>query len=647
MTLDLATLAALLVALYGAGKRLLRAIPFADGAEEAIAALGLGLGLFAYVTLALGEVGALSASALWAGIAIAFAFGRREAVSGLARGVRAIGAFVRAAPLLARLGVVLGLGLLAVECLLAMAPAFGGDQTKYQLVYPRLFADAGGFVPTPWSFWGYMQYLVNMLFTAAFVLRGDVLARLVNVAFGVLATGSVYVLGRRTFGRSVGAWAAALFFFMPFTATLMIRAWVEFALTLYVVMAAVAVLAWRTSGARSWLALAAVMGGFAAGTKLMGVLAPALLGVVVLATAWVRGGVAAALRATVGFGLVAMVVASPCYLRNAAATGNPIFPFGYGVFGGRNWSAEAARGLDAYYAAYRQTHAEKRGGGAYGSWRDALRFPWDATMAPYAFENVGRFAYDMGPFLLAFVPAAILLRRDPRVWILAGVALTYGAIVVFGMWAHPRYVHPALSLLLVVAVQALLTVGEAGTVARRAVVGVLAMTVLWQGVTALRVVAPLAPDSFRVATGRLSEDAFLRRYERRYPLWDLVNREVPKDGNVLILAMIPHPYHLRRTFTLASPLEQGAIDYRRIATVDDLAAALAPYGVTHVVREPEEEKAAANPVGERVTRLWDELLAESEKVVDGPDGAVYRLPARLRPVVANHERASTSAASGS
>ena len=65
--------------------------------------------------------------------------------------------------------------------------------------------------------------------------------------------------------------------------------------------------------------------------------------------------------------------------------------------------------------------------------------------------------------------------------------------------------------------------------------------------------------------------------------------------------MIPHPYHVLRPFTLASPLEQGAIDYRQLATVDDLTAALAPLGVTHVVREPEEEKAAANPIGERVT----------------------------------------------
>ena len=640
--IDAAILIALLIVLYGAGRRALRAVPFADGLEEGVFATALGFGLLAYATLALGELGLLRRAALVAVLAIAGWFGRAEAASGLARGARAIGRWARSAAVWERAAVVLAIGLLAVECLLVLAPAFGGDQTKYQLVYPKLFADAGAFVPTPWSFWGYMQYLVNMLFAAAFVLRGDVLARLVNVAFGVLATFGVFALGRRCFGRTVGVWSALLFFTMPFTATLMVRAWVEFALTLYVALAVVAVLAWRETGVRSWLALGAMMGGLAAGTKLMGVLAPALLGVVILATGAARGGFAAALRATVGFGVVAMLVASPCYLRNAAATGNPIFPFGYGIFGGRNWSAEAARGLDDYYAAYRETHMQKRGARAYGSWRDALRFPWDATMTPYAFENVGRFAYDVGPFVLAFVPGVVLLWRDRRAWILVGLGLAYSATVVLGMWAHPRYIHPTLPLFLIVGVQALWTVAGLGAAARAGVFTVLALTAALQAATSLRIVAPLVPDSVRFATGRLSEDAFLRRYERRYPLWDLVNREVPTTGNVLILAMIPHPYHVTRPFTLASPLEQGAIDYRHLQTVDEFAAALAPYGVTHVVREPEDEKAAANPIGDRVTRLWDELIARAEKVGESPSGALYR----LRPVEVGAGRA-VRAASGS
>ena len=59
--------------------------------------------------------------------------------------------------------------------------------------------------------------------------------------------------------------------------------------------------------------------------------------------------------------------------------------------------------------------------------------------------------------------------------------------------------------------------------------------------------------------------------------------------------------------------------------------------------EPEEEKAASNPVGEHVTQLWDELIAGAEKVGETSTGALYR----LRPMVAGEGRAVVHPASGS
>ena len=67
-----------------------------------------------------------------------------------------------------------------------------------------------------------------------------------------------------------------------------------------------------------------------------------------------------------------------------------------------------------------------------------------------------------------------------------------------------------------------------------------------------------------------------------------------------------------------------------------------PFGVTHVVREPEDEKAAANPIGDKVTEgLWAGLLARSEKVAETTTGALYR----VTPVVAG--KGPAAPASGS
>ena len=636
--LDLGTLVLLLLAAFGVGRRLVTAVPFEWALEEALFAIGLGLGLLAYATLALAEAGLLGRPALIALLGLAVAFGWREIIAGVARGARGMHRWWDAPTSRSEgAAIVLGIVVVAVEVVMVFAPPVGGDQTKYQLVYPRLWAEAHRVVATPWSFWGSLQYLMNLLFAAAFVLRGDVLARLLNDAYGVLLTLAIFALGRRAFSRQTGTWAALLFLTMPLTASLMIRAWVEFALTLYVVLAVMALMAWLRSASRPWLALAAVMAGLAAGTKLIGLLVPALLGVVIAAHVLRRDGLRAirpALGTMIGFGLVAGLVASPCFLRNAVETGNPIYPFGYGVFGGRNWSADAARGLDAYYAAYREAQAAKRGAHAYQRWWQALRFPWDLTMAPHSFEETGRSAYDVGPFLLAFVPGLLLLRRTPQAWLLAGIAFAYAAVIVFGVWAHPRYVHPTLALLLVVAVEACARVRTYGPRAARAVTALLAATVLLQIALSLRVVAPLWPDSARAAFGRMTPDAFLRRNERHYALASLVHAEVPPDGNVLVLGMIPHPYYyVGRPFTLASPLEQGAIDYRRMQTLDDFLTAVRRFGITHVVREVEPDRRAVNPVGDHVLQLWDALLARADKLGEEEGGALYRLP----PAVAHAE----------
>ncbi len=98
----------------------MRAVPFAHGVEEALFALGLGFGLFAYVTLALGEAGAAprrpcsgsrSPPRRW--------LGRREIVSGLARAARGVRRFVAAGSNVRADGRRRSVSsLLAVECLL-------------------------------------------------------------------------------------------------------------------------------------------------------------------------------------------------------------------------------------------------------------------------------------------------------------------------------------------------------------------------------------------------------------------------------------------------------------------------------------------------------------------------------------------------
>src|SRR5581483_7219934 len=514
-----------LIAAAAAGLVVLRvidAMPAAEG-DRLLVGVAVGLGVAGAVGLGLAAIGWLRTAPIAALGALALALGRRDLVVALdgvdLRGLK------RAWPL-----VLVATIVLVAEVPTMIAPPVGGDQTKYQLAFPRLYASHGGLVDTPWSFWGQMQFCLNFVFAIGYAVRGEILARFLNGATGVLAAVALAQLVRRHLSPRAGAAAGVLFFTLPITWSLMTRAGSDLGMVLYAALATSALLEWAGEGTNADLRRAALMAGLAAGTKVMGLLVPALVGaavviVLVLRAVPLRRGAIAA----ISFGVLVLAAASPWYLRNVHDTGNPIYPFGYGVFGGRNWSGAASEYLADYYKQYQTTQAVHREGTAYAG-LDILRFPWDLTMHPDSFENGARQAMDVSPFVLAFAPALLVLRRRrAAVLATAGIGLGYAGIIAGGAWAHPRYVLPGVALVLAASVPA------ARTLLRpRAFVALLALTVAGNVALTSRLLRPMWPDQVRVAVGRLAPVDFLRRYSPRFAFWERANPAVGDDGLVLV-----------------------------------------------------------------------------------------------------------------
>src|SRR5262249_56001056 len=122
---------------------------------------------------------------------------------------------------------------------------------------------------------------------------------------------------------------------------------------------------------------------------------------------------------------------------NGGDPGKPLYPFGFGMFGGRHWSAAAAAYLSDYYQQYQGTWAARREGGVYVGAAVAW-FPWDLTMTPGSFEKGSRQALDVSPFVLAFAPAVLLVRRRRNAALaIAALGLVDVAIIAGGARAHP------------------------------------------------------------------------------------------------------------------------------------------------------------------------------------------------------------------
>jgi hypothetical protein len=334
-----------------------------------------------------------------------------------------------------------------------------------------------------------------------------------------------------------------------------------------------------------------------------------------------------AVGAALLYGVVALAILSPWYVRNAIETGDPLHPFGNAVFHGRNWSPEAAAYLDTYYDQYRTREAGERGGKPYRGLEVAW-FPWDLTMHPESFENGKRQGQDVSPFLLAFLPALWLVRRQrAAALVIAAVGVAYGGIIAVGAWAHPRYVLPGTALVLAAS-----AAGAQALLGRRALVGVVLLTVAGNVALTTRLLRPMWPDQVRVAAGRLSPRTFLDRYSDRAAFWHEANRAVPPTGRVAVLEKIAHPYYIDRPFVLLSYLEQGLVDFRVTSTPDAVLARLRALGTTHVAVDVKGLDAAADPFEQAVTALWRDVVDGLGAPVLTTGGyALYAMPAAGAP----------------
>ena len=250
--------------------------------------------------------------------------------------------------------------------------AFDYDAAAYHLAAPRYWLETGNIRPAPTMVHTEWPMGAEMLYTLMLPIGGFSACKLLAGAFALLSAAAVFVLGRRWMNWQAGLFAAALYVALMQRAAEINTIKVESAWAFAATLAALALLAWyrtqETSGRKRWLLLAAIFAGWCCCIKLNGLLTLFALACAAAslstpdgrtpgdadardedgrAAAW-RSGLAAFCAVVV----VGIACAAPWYVRSWIHIGNPVFPFGYGLLGGRGWNARAAANLAEYLHTY-------------------------------------------------------------------------------------------------------------------------------------------------------------------------------------------------------------------------------------------------------------------------------------------------------
>lgn len=225
---------------------------------------------------------------------------------------------------------------------------FGYDVLEYHLQLPREYLESGRVDYTPHNVYGSFPANAEMLYLLSMIIHGDpyrgaATAKIINAMLAILCVFAAYVAGREMSPRA-GIATGVITAGVGWLTYLSGVAYAENAMLLFTMIAVAALMrALRSPGSPTpskgggrtdgiaWIRLAGLMTGFACGCKYTAILlvaAPAAA--MVLFMPWPT--FTSRSRALVAFVLAALAAFSPWLIKNAAMTGNPVFPLANSVF---------------------------------------------------------------------------------------------------------------------------------------------------------------------------------------------------------------------------------------------------------------------------------------------------------------------------
>jgi hypothetical protein len=502
----------------------------------------------------------------------------------------------------------------------ALAPERESDALWWHLDLPRLSLEQGHLVDLPHEYVSLFPLNWELVFGAGLAVSGPVAAKLLHFACLLLTALAVYQLARRVVPGTSTWLAVAIFVTVPTVLWEATTAYNDLALAFHTSLAVLALARYVERPSRPWFAMAALNLGIGLGTKHVALLVLTALVVMLIVLLRVSGETLwGALRTGALLGAIALLLASPWYLRNWVESGNPVFPELYSVFGAPadRWSAVSDRGLEEFLAHF---------GRGRTPW-NLFTLPWDMTI------HAARYGGTLGVLFLILLPG-LVRRGRPRGtgWLLAF------AVLYLALWASPlssfqlRHVVPIVPILAVLAAAALAgrpTRGRRGAPVF-AVAGVAVLLVLnLPPFTPLHEADRSGSDGWlthvvhevplAVVVGAEPARSYLAHMVPSYEAWRYANSHLPQDARVLTFSGADHLYSKRSRIsseaTLARPATWGAPR----GSEADARAALERLGITHILFDRRQldalqpgRLAIAEP---DVIKAWYRLLYEDDRFV--------------------------------
>lgn len=570
----------LIAAAFGAKVLKLCSFSFDAPQREFIFSAALGLGILGYMVLAIGLAGWLYKWVAHLLLILLFiiSIGELKVIISALYGnikdfVKGASTIQKIDPISLCLISILGLHVI-LNFLSCLAPPSAVDPLTYQLALPKAYINEHRIGYMPETIFSSFPFMLNMLYLFGMLLSSGRLPALIHSFFGILILGTIFSLCRKRFKENISLLAAAIFYTLPIVTFEATSAFVDLGLTVFGFLALYAFLEWQARRETRWIVLSGVFSGFAAGTKYLGLTSILAISIMLLmeSLSIKKFKFKYAAASFSKFFLASILVACPWYIKSWVFTGNPLFPFFFRFFGGKNWNTFSAETLTGGLYNY---------GGMGSDLKSFILCPWNITLHGRVFDN-GEW---LGPLFLSFLPLLIFFYRDNKS---VRTLFVYSAIY-YPFWffisQQAKFLIPLLVVLSIIASYVIFRLFEFGRIMRYAVAGTLFIFFLFNS----SVNAVFSAQFLPVVFGLKSEDEFLSEKTELYNEIMYINQNLPETSKLLIWTH--NRFYLDRKYIPVYPIEQGLIDYNKYRNAEELLSRLKELGITHILKPERTELA--------------------------------------------------------
>ena len=452
------------------------------------------------------------------------------------------------------------------------------DSIAYHMADPKMYLQAHRITYIPWEDHSNFGFTAEMWYLYGLLLAGFPLAKLFHFACGVGTCLAAYALGARQITPAVGKVSALLLASTPVVFWEAGTAYVDLATAFFTTLTLLALEQGMKNLDPLSIHLSAILMGLTLSTKAtaLGTLGLLALGLLVWRLRGLKEAPLLAVKSIALWGLLALAVGSPWLIKSAILTGNPVYPFFYGVFGGRGWSKSAADYYTQWNALFGMGHSPS----------DIALVPWNLIMFllpghltayPKPFNDHQLVVGACTPVLLGALFFPVFVR---------GASLAVKALAVFALgslllWAgtmqYVRYLLPTLPVLCLLAgyvlVQACNLRLKSGYALAALGVCSLAFS-LFVGIGLLSLEAP-------VVFGQESRADYIQQGFDPYAAMQYINTQLPSNSKIVMYGN-PLGFYCDKPYLWGEPIHGTTIPYDTFHSAGDLRAYLHKIGVTHI-----------------------------------------------------------------